>query len=70
MSNPHITKTDSMPCVELSFCQSEQAFSDLLYFKMATSTLCAPLRDERTDDGGMEGNDTGCGQVVAIFMVS
>ncbi len=54
MSNPHITETDTLSCVELSFCQSERAFSDLLYCRMTSSALCALLRDERMDDGGME----------------
>lgn len=70
MSNPHLTESDRLSCVELSFCQSEQAFSDLLYFRMASPALCALLRDERRDDGGMARKTRGGRGVVAIFMMS
>lgn len=70
MSNPHITETDSLSCVELPFCQSEQPFTDLLYFRMTSSALCALLGDERMNDGGMGQKIWGGRGFVAIFMVS
>lgn len=71
MSNPHITETDSLSCVELSFCQSVRASADLLHFRMTSSALCALRRDERMNDGGMErkarGGKAGWGNIYGVM---